>query len=322
MKPHPHQDYAHFHSYLDWYGKHGQICKAALLGNLSHLQAALQDPEVISQRLLRTALPASGLSPFLYACMGDKRAIVTFLLKQGVNINERDRKGASAVMLACYYGHELLARQLIKQGADIFPPNHRGNTLAMAASTGGLEDLALHLLDLGIEAHPAPPRKGNLLNFALLMMQTRLARRLIAEAKTPALLNDAGGRQYTPLLSACNSGLFSLATDLIERSAHPFACNNRGDNALYISCANRHSEPATFCQKLIGLGFDPNLSASDHSCLMAASCRNYLNTVKILLQAGADINKANRSGQTALYFAKRFQYKALEKFLVQAGAVC
>ena len=58
-----------------------------------------------------------------------------------------------------------------------------------------------------------------------------------------------------------------------------------------------------------------------HTALIWASKRGHLNIVKLLLEAGADVNELTNIGMTALMWAKIFGHKEIEILLTDAGAI-
>jgi uncharacterized protein len=54
--------------------------------------------------------------------------------------------------------------------------------------------------------------------------------------------------------------------------------------------------------------------------LMDASAYGHLEVVRLLVQRGADLNKANQSGLTALGLAKRGRHEAVASLLSELGA--
>ena len=66
-----------------------------------------------------------------------------------------------------------------------------------------------------------------------------------------------------------------------------------------------------------------NINAQDthgYTALMRASFYKHIHTVRLLIQAGADLNKQNRHGESALILAVKFGDTATVKALIDAGA--
>ncbi len=75
------------------------------------------------------------------------------MLRQGLPVNLRDRRGNTLLMISCYRGHLETARMLLKAGAEVDLRNHGGQTpLGGAAFKGHLKIVEL-LLWHGADIH-------------------------------------------------------------------------------------------------------------------------------------------------------------------------
>lgn len=75
------------------------------------------------------------------------------MLRQGLPVNLRDRRGNSLLLLACYHGHLETARMLLKAGAEVDLRNAKGQTpLGGVAFKGHLKIVEL-LLWHGADIH-------------------------------------------------------------------------------------------------------------------------------------------------------------------------
>ncbi len=233
-------------------------------------------------------------SPFRVACEVGNLRIIEFFLQQGMNLESRSPRGVTPLMVACMHGHQKLAKNLIARGAEISAYTDNGTTVAMCASIGRLDDFAMSLLDLGVEAFPSYPQHQSSLNLALLFSQKRLAERLISEAQAKGeeflsqSINKACSRGHTPFLTACHSGLEDIALRLIDMGADLSATNNRGENALFLTCTNQHHDCSRLAQGLIAAGLDPSWQNEwGIFCFRQACIYHHRNTMRVLLKAGA-----------------------------------
>ena len=62
------------------------------------------------------------------------------------------------------------------------------------------------------------------------------------------------------------------------------------------------------------------LKDSGDTALMRAAGEGHLDTVKVLVDYGADVNLKNNNGDTALSLARKKKFEATAKFLADAGA--
>ena len=68
------------------------------------------------------------------------------------------------------------------------------------------------------------------------------------------------------------------------------------------------------------LYWDPNINDTEELHLYEASANNNVELVRLLLDIGADINLANRAGETPLYVASLFGYVNIVRILTERGA--
>lgn len=70
-----------------------------------------------------------------------------FLIKNGVNINAKDRVGETALMFASKYGYLEKVKLLIESGADINAKNKYGSTSLIWASSEGHLEIVKYLVE-------------------------------------------------------------------------------------------------------------------------------------------------------------------------------
>ena len=70
--------------------------------------------------------------------------LTEYLLKKGINVNEVQRNGSTALHGAAYYGQELIIQLLIDHGIDISIRNEFGHTAADEAKTPHIKELILN----------------------------------------------------------------------------------------------------------------------------------------------------------------------------------
>lgn len=75
------------------------------------------------------------------------------MLRQGLPVNLRDRRGNSLLLLASYHGHLETARMLLKAGADVDLRNAKGQTPLGGVAFKGHLKLAELLLWHGADIH-------------------------------------------------------------------------------------------------------------------------------------------------------------------------
>lgn len=205
------------------------------------------------------------------------------LLKQGANVNARDKNGDTALMLAALTSEDLATvKTLLAGGAEVDAKDKEGDTaLIYAASNHHKADILEALLD-----------KGANINHQ----------------------NDAG---YTALIMAAVSDYrFANLKALLTRGANLEARNKYGETALLK--ANDADNNIDMVKALLDKGANISVTDKDgNTPLMKAAQYGRLEFVKLLLEKGADIAVKNNAGITPLMKA---QSKDIAILLLDKGA--
>lgn len=125
--------------------------------------------------------------------------------------------------------------------------------------------------------------------------------------------------ERTPLHIAAESGREETVKLLVRAGAEVDRRDNWGYTPLCIAANEGKTE---VCRTLIGMGADPGVS--DESGMtplfFAAKCRRTLETIPLLLAAGADLHAKDRKGRTALSEAVFCRNRDTVKLLLELGA--
>ncbi|HEY7115009.1 MAG TPA: ankyrin repeat domain-containing protein [Tepidisphaeraceae bacterium] len=136
------------------------------------------------------------------------------------------------------------------------------------------------------------------------------ARRLEAES-------SRGPAPQPALVAALGQGKFNAITPLLDHGADL----NQGDISG-VTPLMRAAESSAIVKQLLDRGADPNAVAAlrgDTALIRAAEIGN-VQSVKLLLAAGAKVDHANTLGQTALYRAAEANWPQIVDVLADAGA--
>jgi ankyrin repeat protein len=239
--------------------------------------------------------------------------------------------GMSALHLASKHGHAELVRVLLdaKATPDLrsSEPQHSGWTaLHYAAEAGHLEAMRL-LIDGGADvANEAEDilgdPTGTALHVAAANGHVRAVQLLLKHGAKHA--NTAGGD--TPLARAAANGHHDVIRALLDAGAKPDGrAGKHGRTALHAAAGAGRVETVKL---LLDAGVDPNVSGDEGTPLNAAANgdmarrsgdkQRMLAVMKVLIDAGADVNRAATDGETPLFNAVRTP-PAVE-FLLANGA--
>lgn len=265
---------------------------AAAEGNLQVVNALLE-----AGADFRTPL-ASGFTPLFFAVREGRTDVALRLLQAGLDVDAAmqkrssgQRKGPNPLILAVENGHFATALALLEAGAD---PN------AQPAGYAALHAMSWVRKPIRGDGDPSPVGSGNLSGL-------EFVRELVAHgANVNVRLADgkSGFADFTttgssPVVLAAQTGDLPLLKLLLDLGADPFIKN--ADNSTALLAAS-------------GIG---DLGSGQQS---AGSEDEAIETVKLLLKLGLDVNAVDDNGETAMHGAAYQNWPKLVKFLAENGA--
>ncbi len=190
----------------------------------------------------------------------EKRAIE--LIKDGANIEKKDKFGDTALMRASWYGCLDVVKTLISRGAKVDEKNKWKKTALIKASENGHVEVVEALIDAGAEVDE----------------------------------KDKDG--FTALITASWYVRLDVVKTLISRGAKVDEKDNDGNTALIKVPKDGNVE---IVKALLDAGADVTMTDDDgNTALIEASQRGNVEIVKALLDAGADVTITNNKGYTAI----------------------
>lgn len=137
---------------------------------------------------------------------------------------------------------------------------------------------------------------------------------------SPALA-QVGGFSGMEFVDAVRDGDDNKAVQLLTVTPAVIdARNGKGETALFVAVVDRDADWTGF---LIRKGADPNLasrSGSGDTPLIAAARIGFVDAVDWLIGARAEVDGANRMGETALNVAVQARQREVVRALLNAGA--
>jgi len=241
--------------------------------------------------------------------------MVKILLKTGIDINQQDSLGFTALHWAAYNGHQVVVESLLAHDADLNIVDNSGKTALHWAALNGHLAVVESLLAHGANPNIADNNGWTALHCAAYNGHQAVVELLLAHG---AGINqqDAGG--WTALHRAASEGRQAVVESLLAHGANPNIADNSGATALYVAAAQGHQ--AIF-ELLLAHGVDINAKDSHGwTALHKAACNGHQAVVELLLAHGADINATDGHGWTALHNAAYLRYQAIVELLVSYGA--
>ena len=256
------------------------------------------------------AAPGQNNNPdlrLIQAVKDQDRAAVRGLLDQKADVKAAQSDGATALHWAAYREDIETADLLIRAGADLNAANEYGLTpLALACSTRNAA-MVEKLLAAGANPNLAPWSGVTPLMTAANTGQADIAALLIARG---ADVNSAEPRRgQTALMWAIAGGHQDVARLLIERGAN-------------VSARSHRFQEENFSPMVLE-GYSADVQATPQggfTPLLFAARIGDLETARLLVSKGADVNESTPEEGSALVVAAAAGHEDLATFLVEQGA--
>jgi ankyrin repeat protein len=235
-----------------------------------------------------------GSTPLLFAARQGDLESARLLLAAGAGVNEKSPDGYSVMLLASHSGHGALASFLLEKGADPNAADAGFTTLHTAVLTGDL-DLVKALL-----GHGANPN-------ARLTKATPI-RRLGEDLALPAPLVGA-----TPFFLAAKFADVPMMRLLVAAGADPLLPAKDGTTPLMAAAGVGWSGATN--RRGIDVTANKSAASDPHEDEIQT-----LETVKVAVDLGADVNATNQAGETAVFGAVSKGLEPVVRFLAERNA--
>jgi ankyrin repeat protein len=262
------------------------------------------------------AASREGSTPLWLAGIGGDASIIAALLEAGADANEKLPLGRTPLMIAARTGNVEAIKTLLDNGADINAKDtQRGTTALMWAADEGHAAAVKLLIDRGADikakSNPAPRGRGPALGKANDPRKAVAAQGAALAAGNPVsqILRDGdvagnnagrGGRNGGRGANAGGGGRGGTATPTGAAGD-----DQQDDAAAAFGFVRGRQAPND------GGGLTP---------LIYAARANDIESVKVLLAAGADINQTSNYGWSPLLVATQNRYYKLGAYLLDRGA--
>ena len=244
-------------------------------------------------------LPPGGFTPLLLAAREGRVAAAKALIDAGADINEVDPDRHSALVIALMNGHVDVAGLLIDGGIDVNVEDKVGRTALYAA-------VDLHTVPSS--NRPAPTEVDDELT-SFEIIQKLLARGAKVDAPLRAQIPyrtklDRGGDGVlgigtTPLIRAAKAADVPVIKLLLENGANAKAATRNRVNAIMMAA---------------------NVSAREEDMTGRNKTeKDIIESIRLLLAAGTDINGADVQGRTALHGAAQWGLTDVVRFVHANG---
>ena len=217
-------------------------------------------------------------TPFLLAVAAGNLEVARALFEGGSDLHAKGHCEATALHLAAEYNHCHLVEWLLANGLPLDIRNEFGNSALHDAVSSNCMDAAILLLKNGADVHERDSNGYGLIHDVSFAEDLAMLKLLL---NAGADVNDVSGGGCWPLHDACRAGNAAAASYLLQ------------------------------------VGANPNLTSTGETALFAAVSGDSLECVRLLVEAGADVNASDCDGWTCLFHLRS---ERIAEYLLEHGA--
>ena len=240
-----------------------------------------------------------GWTALMLASQNGHHQVVELLLSKDPDINIQNNNGVTALMVASYYGHHQVVELLLSKDPDINIQNNNGVTALMLASRNGHHQVVGLLLskdpDINIQNNDG---------WTALMLASQNGHHQVVElllSKDPDINIQSRNCAISmeDIISAITIAFYEGHFSIVILLSKKLTTLSSDERKLLVAAAE--GDIGTLVSMLFEVGMSPDtpLVGGITPLMIAASC-GHIDIVNTLIQAGADVNKTDDEGKTAL----------------------
>ena len=267
-------------------------------------------------------------TPLHFAALYGSTDALRIIIEAGGDPNARNKSQATPLILGAYSFDK--TRLMVEKGADVNAKASEGTTpLWVAAGAPGNGKTVRYLIEKGANVQEIRPNGSDYLIRAAEYQDQAIVRLLLDKDLDPRRANKSGDTALDNAIT-CDGG--AKARMLIASGANVNAFTTTGGtvkngpiDAFEITPLMDAATCAETSMAAALIKAGANLDAVDHrhmTALMMAAAVDRANpeTVRVLIEAGADLNVRDRNSETALDWARKYRNPEVVALLEKAGA--
>lgn len=197
--------------------------------NKAFLKAVENGRKETAEMLLSKDLNINIQGALISAARIGSMKLLNMALDKGLNPDEQDTYGYSALMYAVENGHKKVVEKLLNEKTNVNAYCKNNRTLLMLAAERGHLDVVKLLLDKGADINKIKYSNLSALTFAVENRHKKVVELLLDNGANPNT-RDVHNSE-TPLMLAAKNGEFEIATLLIKSGADISVKNSKGKTA-------------------------------------------------------------------------------------------
>ena len=297
-----------------------------LYGTFSFKELETYSPTIIEGLLKHDLLPQEDVCKLLHlACKRDQPDLLRVLLSKGYEDLCPDENGDYVIHRASTYPYPATLKILLEHKFEVDKRNRRHETALHIASGLGLKKNVQTLIGSEANVNVRDHCYRTPLHYAVRGPSYRLAKLLIKGGADPNI-KDSGGE--TPLHLAVKANATDTVRYLVYHGSDPYVKDLNNEQALHAACERGIED---FVELLLSCTEDSaqlesvvNSEGDRYGMpLYAAAERGHHGIVKMLLDAGAEVDKCGVRGSLlgpALFVACAYGHGDVVKTLLSHGA--
>jgi len=303
------------------------VADAAMKGDKAAVQALIQQKADVN------VAQADGATAIQWAAYRNDLDIADLLIAAKANVKTPNHDGATALRLASINGSAAMIQKLLKAGADANEASPNGETPLMFAARNGNVEAIKVLIDQKADVNAKEKLRGTTpLMWAAEQSHPEAIKVLLASGadyKAASAFDTKGNRAYlAPTVrqraeSAQGAGGFGQGKQGKQAGGRGFA--GAGKQAKQAKAGEAATEEdvvaaADAAAADFAFGRTRDTDGGGITPLVFATRQNCMECVKVLLEAGADVNQVTHYGWTPLLTATQNRHYKIAAYLLDHGA--